>query len=109
MPLAGRAYISREVSGRDAEDFDHMHVIGDAIVAVFGERAHYRVTRLDTVERIENELLPAERILELSEGVLPVMLVSITYRTEEFGPADFAPLESQFALLMVGETIHRDD
>lgn len=109
MPAAGRAYISRQVSGRDAEDFGHMRAIEDAIVAAFGERVYYHVTRLDTVERIENELLPAERILELSEGVLPVMLVSFTYRTEEFGPADFAPLESRFALLMVGETIDSDE
>jgi hypothetical protein len=107
MADAGRDYISLDVTGRDVDDYDRMLAIEDAIVKAFGDRARYWVSRIDTVERIEHELRDPALILAASENRLPVMLVNISYRTEDLGPADFAPLEACFGLRLVTETIDR--
>jgi hypothetical protein len=105
MPRVGREYITLDVTGRDAEDFDRIRAIEKAIQAVFGERVAYQILRLETAERIEEELRDSESILKVSGGRLPVILVNLTYSSEELGPADFASLESRFALCLVGEAI----
>jgi hypothetical protein len=107
MSTAARDYITLDVTGRDAEDFDRILAIEQAIKAALGERVGYQILRLETTARIEEELRDPESILEVSGGRLPVILVNVTYDTEELGPADFAPLESRFSLRLVAEAVDR--
>jgi hypothetical protein len=107
MPAAGRDYITLDATGRDLEDFDRIREIEQAIKAAFGDRVSYQILRLETPERIEEELRDPDSILEVSGGRLPVILVNLTYDTEELGPPDFAPLESRFGLRFVAEVIDR--
>jgi hypothetical protein len=104
MPNAGRDYISLDASGDNKADFDRMEAIGDAIKAALGERVSYRVLRLGTLERIDEEQRDPDRILEVSGGRLPVLLVNISYTRGELTQADLAPLEAQFGLLIVADT-----
>jgi len=105
VPTAGRDYITLGVTGQGAEDFDRILAIEQAITAAFGDRVGYQILRLETRARIEEELRDPGSILEVSGGQLPVILVNVTYDTGELGPADFAPLESRFALRFVAEAV----
>ena len=100
----GRDYVSLDASGDNEADFARMREIGDAIAAEFGETVSYRVKRLGSVERIEEEMREPARILAASGGQLPVLLVNITDQTGERGDADFAPLVARFGLRAVGGT-----
>ena len=103
MSTIGRDYITLDVTGRDAEDFDRIRAIKHAIQSAFGERIGYQVLRLETPERIEEELRDPESILKVSGGRLPVILVNLTYDSDELGQSDIAPIESRFALRFVAE------
>jgi hypothetical protein len=104
MPNAGRDYISLDASGDNKADFDRMEAIGEAIKSALGERVSYRVWRLGTLERIDDVQRDPDRILEVSGGRLPVLLVNISYTRGELTQSDLAPLEARFALLLVADT-----
>ncbi len=104
MLNAGRDYISLDASGDNKADFDRMEAIGDAIKAALGEQVSYRVWRLGTLERIDEVQRDPDRILEVSGGRLPVLLVNISYVPGELTQAALAPLEAQFGLLLVADT-----
>ena len=101
---AGRDYISLDAAGDNNTVFARMQAIGDAIAATFGNTVAYRVKRLGSVARIQEELRDPTRILTVSGGRLPVLLVNITYPPGQLTQADFTPLETQFGLLLVADT-----
>jgi hypothetical protein len=107
VPTAGRDYITLDVTGDDAEDYDRILAIEQAVKTAFGERVGYQILRLDTRGRIEEELRDPESILQVSGGRLPVILVNVTYDTDELGPAELASLESRFGLRLVAEAVDR--
>jgi hypothetical protein len=104
---AAREYVTLDATGNDPEDYDRIRAIEQVIRAAFGERVAYQILRLETPERIEDELRDPGSILEVSGGRLPVLLVNVTYDPGELGPADFAPLEARFGLRLVGEAVDR--
>ena len=66
MATSARDHITLDVTGRDAEDRARIVAIQRAIEHAFGDRVGYQVLRLETPERIEQELRNPKRVLSVA-------------------------------------------
>ncbi|TMQ04826.1 MAG: hypothetical protein E6J90_50520 [Deltaproteobacteria bacterium] len=106
MTRAIREYATARPTGVPIEDYDLLQALRAAVQAL---RVHpgfaWEAEILHTPEDVENAWLKLDEVLAATGGKLPAMWVNFTFDLEDQTAADFAAIEQQFGLVLLGMEI----
>ena len=106
MTRACREYATAVPTGVPVEDFDLLEAL-EASVERLGYHPGFawEAEILHTPVDVENAWLKLDEVLAATGGKLPAMWVNFTFNLEEQNSADFATIEQQFGLVLLGMEI----